>query len=55
MVESNRDWRELCAAAADEPDSEKLISLVDRILQAFDDRDKNMIAAGRSTSSNPLP
>jgi hypothetical protein len=31
------DWRELCAAAATEPDSEKLFSLVNQILQAFED------------------
>ncbi len=53
MVERNRDWRELCAAAAEEPDSEKLISLVDRILRAFDDRDKRAIAA--SASCPPVP
>ena len=41
MAESNRkDWRELCAAAAQEPDSEKLFSLVNQILQAFDERDQ---------------
>jgi hypothetical protein len=32
------DWRELCAAAANEPDSDKLFSLVNQILKAFDDR-----------------
>jgi hypothetical protein len=37
MAENNRgDWRELCAAASREPDSEKLFSLVNQILQAFD-------------------
>jgi hypothetical protein len=43
MVESNReDWRELCAAAAKEPDSDKLFSLVNRILEAFDDPAKQL-------------
>jgi hypothetical protein len=41
MAESKgKDWRELCAAAAQEPDSEKLVSLVNQILQAFDERDQ---------------
>lgn len=34
------DWRELCAAAAEEPDSEKVFSLVHQILRAFDERDQ---------------
>ncbi|MGA6987261.1 MAG: hypothetical protein WBZ01_14505 [Terriglobales bacterium] len=38
-----KDWRELCAEAADEPDSERVVSLVNQILQAFDECDqKNM-------------
>jgi hypothetical protein len=44
MPESNgdgRDWRELCAAAAEEPDSQKLFHLVNQILRAFDERDQN--------------
>jgi len=39
MIHGN-DWRELCAAAAEEFDSEKLINLVNQILQAFDERDQ---------------
>ena len=43
MAESNgssgTDWRELCAAASEEPDSEKLVSLVHQILQTFDELD----------------
>jgi hypothetical protein len=39
MAESNRiDWRELCAAAVKEPDSEKLADLVDQIIKALDER-----------------
>jgi hypothetical protein len=49
MAENNRaDWRELCAAAAKEPDSEKLVSLVNQILDVFDDRQKE------SPFSNPI-
>jgi hypothetical protein len=37
MAESNRErWRELCAAAAEEPDSDKLLFLVSQILDAFE-------------------
>ena len=43
MTESKgKDWRELCAAAAEEPDSEKLVSLVSQILEAFDARDQEL-------------
>jgi len=35
-----KDWRELCAEAADEPDSERVFSLVNQILQAFDEFDQ---------------
>jgi hypothetical protein len=43
MTESKgKDWRELCAAAAEEPDSEKLVSLVNQILQTFDERDRQL-------------
>lgn len=34
-----KNWRELCAAAAKERDSEKLVSLVNQILEAFDKDD----------------
>ena len=41
MVESaGKDWQDLCAEAAAEPDSERVISLVHQILQAFDECDK---------------
>jgi hypothetical protein len=38
-VSFGKDWRELCAAASEETDSEKLASLI-QILQAFDERDR---------------
>ena len=44
---NGRDWKQLCAAASEEPDSEKLVSLVHQIIQAFnedDDRKKNPVA-----------
>jgi hypothetical protein len=37
MSESkNSEWKELCAAAAHEPDARKLASLVNQIIEAFD-------------------
>ena len=45
MPKNEKDWRELCAAAAEEPDSEKLISLVNQILEAFDTRDQAVARA----------
>ena len=37
-VEDKNDWRQLCAAAATEQDSAKLSSLVNRIIDALDER-----------------
>jgi len=38
MAENNEPhWRALCAAAAEEPDSEKVAWLVDQILEALDE------------------
>jgi hypothetical protein len=52
MAESKgKDWRELCAAAAQEPDSEKLVSLVNQILQAFDERDQEPLGLARKPGS----
>jgi hypothetical protein len=47
----HKHWRELCAAAAEEPDSEKLVSLVNQILQAFDERDQEVILSKRPLGS----
>jgi hypothetical protein len=41
-----RDWKKLCAAASEEPDSEKLVSLVHQIIQAFNENDKKNPVAG---------
>jgi hypothetical protein len=35
-----RDWRELCAAAANETDSEELTSLIEKILCALEERER---------------
>jgi glucose-6-phosphate dehydrogenase assembly protein OpcA len=39
MPNHGKDWRELCAAAAKEPDSKKLVSLINQILEALEKRD----------------
>jgi hypothetical protein len=39
MAESNHsDWRKICAAAATEPDSERLAKLIERLIKALDER-----------------
>jgi hypothetical protein len=45
VASKGKDWRELCAEVAEEPDSEKVVSLVHQILQAFDECDQKVIAA----------
>jgi hypothetical protein len=39
MAESNQtDWRDLCAAATIEPNSQRLADLVDQLIRALDER-----------------
>jgi len=35
-----RDWRELCAAVTNEPDSKKLDSLVQELIRALDEGER---------------
>jgi hypothetical protein len=42
-----RDWRALCVAAVEEVDSDKLVCLVDQILQAFDEHDRAVTLSSR--------
>jgi hypothetical protein len=51
VTSSESDWRELCARAAEEPDSEKLVSLVNQILQALDECDRKLMLS----SAKPAP
>jgi hypothetical protein len=47
MAEQKRkDWRELCAAAAEEHDPEKLANLVEQIIQAIDERNASSLRDG---------
>jgi len=38
MSDERRDWRELCAAASKENDSDKLMALVDELMEALDEQ-----------------
>lgn len=51
MACDGKNWRELCAAATEEPDSEKLISLVNQILQVFEERDQAALLPRRPNQS----
>jgi hypothetical protein len=37
---NQRDWRELCAAVTNEPDSKKLDSLVQELIRALDEGER---------------
>jgi hypothetical protein len=47
---NEKDWRQLCAAATVEPDSDKLFSLVSQILQVFDEGDEKFVYPDRPSS-----
>jgi hypothetical protein len=44
---TSTDWQELCAAAAKEADPKKLASLIERILQALDERKRGFASPNR--------
>jgi len=64
MAERNqKDWRELCAAVTNEVDSEKLDSLVQELIKALDEGERewrhaisppNTIAANRKVAEEVL-
>jgi hypothetical protein len=49
-----RHWLELCAEAAEEPDSEKVASLVNQILQAFEEFDQRLCHQSVKPVETPL-
>jgi len=53
MRNDGRTWEDLCAAAAQEPDSHKLVSLVDQILEIFEKRDEQGALSRNSDSAMP--
>src|SRR5271155_3354661 len=42
---TDKDWRQLCAEVLDETDPRRMVSLVNQILEAFDERDQNVSAS----------
>ena len=47
-----KDWRELCKAAASEPDPNKLMALVAEITKALDERDDRRNAIRGNDNNN---
>jgi hypothetical protein len=38
MIAENRSWQELCVAASQEPDPERLIAIISELMKALDER-----------------
>jgi hypothetical protein len=51
MAEERRDWRELCAAVANEQDPVKLLALMEELLAALDDRESSLCANAARTDN----
>jgi hypothetical protein len=51
MTPEKKDWRELCAAVANELDSERVLDLVEQLVAALDERKSN----ARFPMSHELP
>jgi len=47
-----RDWRELCAAVTNEPDSKKLDSMVQELIRALDEGERDWRRRKNSLSDN---
>jgi hypothetical protein len=52
---TGKDWRELCAAASEESDADKLLSLVHEILHAFEENDPTPMLPGRPNALATKP
>ena len=44
-----RDWRELCKAAANELDPEKLMQIIAELTKALEERDKDRRTPGKTS------
>jgi len=55
MAGIGKDWRELCAAASEESDPERLFSLINQILEAFDESDREIMRARISVTATSSP
>ena len=51
MARRKRDWRELCATVTSEPDSRKLDSLVQELIRALDEGEREWRGAFCSPST----
>jgi hypothetical protein len=54
-VDKQRDWRELCATVTSEPDSKKLDSLVQELIRALDEGERewrHAICSPRPVAAN---
>jgi len=50
--EIQTDWRKLCLSASTETDPVKLLSLVEKILQSFEDIDESRRDSGLNPTNN---
>jgi hypothetical protein len=48
-------WRKLCEHASTEQDPEKLIELVEEIIEALEGREKNLRQATKTQRKTPMP
>jgi hypothetical protein len=46
MAKERQDWRELCAAIAEEQDRAKLLALMEELLEVLDERESSSLAGG---------
>jgi hypothetical protein len=54
MAKSDQSgWRELCVAAVNEPDAEKLVKLVDQIIKALDAHREGLVSARKFAPCGP--
>jgi 2,3-bisphosphoglycerate-independent phosphoglycerate mutase len=51
MTKEMRDWRELCAAIAQEQDQTKLLSLMEQLLEVLEDHERSRSAAGQENAN----
>lgn len=55
MTSSTHDerWKELCAAIVDEPDSKKLMELVDKLNRVLEEREKQLKGKDAAEENQP--
>jgi hypothetical protein len=53
MTAENRTWQELCEAASNEPDPEKLMALISELMRVLDERDNALQTRARRSVCRP--